>query len=58
MKKARNDSYQKAEKEYYDDVDRMINEGLGGGTVDMKDDSGIIEEAPEIPDEEPPPHKA
>ncbi|MBU8905423.1 hypothetical protein [Desertibacillus haloalkaliphilus] len=36
------------------DVDRMINEGLGGGSISMKDDSGEIEEAHDFKKEEPP----
>ncbi|MCR6106796.1 hypothetical protein HXA34_10905 [Salipaludibacillus agaradhaerens] len=39
---------------YFLDVDRMINEGLGGGTVNNKENSGIIEEARELGKESPP----
>jgi hypothetical protein len=34
------------------DIDREINEGLGGGNVSM--DNGLIEEASDIPVETPP----
>jgi hypothetical protein len=40
--------------ELYLDEDRMINEGLSGGSVHMREDSTNIEEARELPKEEPP----
>lgn len=40
----------------YVDIDRMINEGLSGGSVHMRDDSitANIEEAAPFPEESPP----
>ncbi|WP_040204444.1 hypothetical protein [Neobacillus jeddahensis] len=38
----------------YVDVDRMINEGLSGGSVHARHDTTNIEEARELPDEQPP----
>ncbi len=39
--------------EYFMDVDRMINEGLGGGTVNDTH-AGIIEESRDLETEDPP----
>jgi len=36
------------------DVDRMINEGLSGGSVHARQDAANIEEAHDLPKEEPP----
>ncbi|MBT2653766.1 hypothetical protein J7E81_00710 [Bacillus sp. ISL-18] len=36
------------------DVDRMINEGLSGGSVHAREDAANIEEAHDLPKEEPP----
>ncbi len=36
------------------DLDRMINEGMSGGSVHMRHDTTNIEEARELMDEEPP----
>ena len=36
------------------DVDRMINEGLSGGSVHSRYESTNIEEARELPEEQPP----
>ncbi|ULT59730.1 hypothetical protein L1999_05840 [Neobacillus drentensis] len=36
------------------DVDRMINEGLSGGSVHAREDAANIEEARDLPKEEPP----
>lgn len=36
------------------DVDRMINEGLSGGSVHSRYDTTNIEEARELPEEQPP----
>ncbi|WP_216829361.1 hypothetical protein [Alkalihalobacterium elongatum] len=41
---------------FFMDVDRMINEGLGGGTVSYRNNSGEIEEARDLVEEEPPHH--
>lgn len=40
--------------EAYLDIDRMINEGLSGGSVHRYGDQANIEEARELPSEEPP----
>lgn len=40
--------------EAYLDIDRMINEGLSGGSVHRSEDRANIEEARELPSEEPP----
>jgi hypothetical protein len=36
------------------DVDRMINEGLSGGSVHVHDETTNIEEARELSEEQPP----
>jgi len=36
------------------DVDRMINEGMSGGSVHSRADTTNIEEARELPKEQPP----
>lgn len=38
----------------YLDVDRMINEGMSGGSVHMREDTTNIEEARDLGQEEPP----
>ncbi|MFD1739089.1 hypothetical protein ACFSCX_21500 [Bacillus salitolerans] len=38
----------------YLDVDRMINEGLSGGSVHKRDDSANIEQSIQLPKEAPP----
>ncbi|WLR53982.1 hypothetical protein LC048_15965 [Mesobacillus subterraneus] len=40
----------------YVDVDRMINEGMAGGTVNRLDSSANIEESHEFYPENPPNH--
>ncbi|WP_209124344.1 hypothetical protein [Alkalihalobacillus sp. BA299] len=53
------DKYENANEDranYFMDVDRMINEGLGGGTVSMNYNSGEIEEARDLVEEDPPYH--
>lgn len=40
--------------EAYLDIDRIINEGLSGGSVHMRDDTTNIEEARDLVKEEPP----
>ncbi|MGY4690503.1 hypothetical protein [Salibacterium sp. K-3] len=44
------------EKNLQYDEDRMINEGLAGGTVRRPEDKGQIDEARDLPEEEPPNH--
>ncbi len=41
----------------YMDIDRMINEGMSGGSVHMRHDTTNIEEARDLREEEPP-HEA
>ncbi|CAG9609505.1 hypothetical protein [Pseudoneobacillus rhizosphaerae] len=36
------------------DVDRMINEGMSGGSVHMREDTTNIEEARDLVEEDPP----
>lgn len=45
--------YEGRDKAYLD-IDRMINEGLSGGSVHKGLDSANIEEARDLADEEPP----
>ncbi|SDN12275.1 hypothetical protein [Bacillus sp. OK048] len=40
----------------YLDIDRMINEGMSGGSVHSRHDSTNIEEARDLTEEEPPSH--
>jgi hypothetical protein len=40
--------------ELYLDIDRIINEGLSGGSVHMREDSTNIEEARDLEQELPP----
>ncbi|YCA10049.1 hypothetical protein M1D60_17060 [Bacillus sp. AK128] len=40
----------------YLDVDRMINEGLSGGSVHQREDMANIEPTIHLPKEEPPNH--
>lgn len=57
-----NDKKQSSQKEScyegrdvaYMDIDRMINEGMSGGSVHMRHDSVNIEESRDIYEEEPP----
>ncbi len=46
---------QKAREKGFIDVDRMINEGLAGGTV-HENDAGLIEETRGSLEREDPPH--
>lgn len=46
-------NYEGREKAYVD-VDRMINEGMAGGTVHRGDTAANIEEARELAPENPP----
>lgn len=48
------DSMYEGRDEYFMDVDRMMNEGLAGGTVSYKENAGIIEEAHDFLKEDPP----
>jgi hypothetical protein len=46
-------NYEGKDKAYLD-IDRMINEGLSGGSVHMREDTTNIEEARDLVQEEPP----
>jgi hypothetical protein len=46
-------AYEGRDKAYVD-VDRMINEGLSGGSVHAREDITNIEEAHDLPKEQPP----
>lgn len=54
MKEERKDSLHEGREKAFVDVDRMINEGLAGGTVNPRYDEKQIEEAHDFPEEEPP----
>lgn len=47
-----NDVQHEGRQEKFVDVDRMINEGLGGGQV--TDQNGLITDTVELTEEEPP----
>ncbi|MFE8700185.1 hypothetical protein ACFYKX_06160 [Cytobacillus sp. FJAT-54145] len=51
--KEKDTNYEGKDKAFVD-VDRMINEGLSGGSVHKREDFTNIEEARVLPDEEPP----
>ncbi|ARK29149.1 hypothetical protein [Halalkalibacter krulwichiae] len=55
MKKQNGSNYEGRDKKYVD-VDRMINEGLGGGTVHGQQ-SGVIEESRGDLENESPPNE-
>jgi len=50
-----NESNYEGRDKAYVDVDRMINEGLSGGSVHAREDTTNIEEAHNLPKEEQPP---
>ncbi|WP_191566127.1 hypothetical protein [Metabacillus idriensis] len=50
----RKDTEYEGRDKAYLDIDRMINEGLSGGSVHMRYDSANIEEAHDLEQEEPP----
>ncbi|TWD93583.1 hypothetical protein FB550_11420 [Neobacillus bataviensis] len=49
-----NESAYEGRDKAYVDVDRMINEGLSGGSVHARQDAANIEEAHDLPKEQPP----
>ncbi|MBM4765478.1 hypothetical protein [Bacillus sp. B15-48] len=53
-KAIRKDVNYEGKDETYLDIDRIINEGLSGGSVHMREDRTNIEEARELVEEEPP----
>ncbi|MDP4162533.1 MAG: hypothetical protein Q8906_14530 [Bacillota bacterium] len=48
------DSLHQGRDKAFMDIDRMINEGMSGGTVHYRQNATNIEEAHEITDEAPP----
>ncbi|WP_078552594.1 hypothetical protein [Bacillus alkalicellulosilyticus] len=56
MPKKKKESSNHGREKFFVDVDRMIDDGLGGGTVSMENNSGLIEEARDLPIETPPHH--
>jgi hypothetical protein len=54
MKKVKADLNHEGRDHVFLDVDRMINEGLSGGSVHMREDSTNIEEARNLDQETPP----
>jgi hypothetical protein len=54
MKKVNADLNHEGKDQVFLDVDRMINEGLSGGSVHMREDSTNIEEARDLDQETPP----
>lgn len=53
MDEKKGSNYEGRDKAYVD-IDRMINEGMSGGSVYARHDTTNIEEARELPEEEPP----
>ena len=49
-----NDSKNEGRDHYFIDVDRMINEGMAGGTIIHREDYKQIDEARSLEKEEPP----
>jgi hypothetical protein len=54
QKKFAEDLQYEGRDKVYVDVDRMINEGMAGGTVHRLDDTPNIEESHDLPPEDPP----
>ncbi|MGV3465094.1 MAG: hypothetical protein ACO1OT_07365 [Heyndrickxia sp.] len=48
------DTHNEGKDKAYLDVDRMVNEGMSGGSVHMRQDSTNIEEAVDLFEEDPP----
>jgi hypothetical protein len=48
------DSCYEGRDKYYMDIDRMINEGMAGGSVHSRHNATNIEEARDLLEEEPP----
>ncbi|MFC0272113.1 hypothetical protein ACFFIX_11685 [Metabacillus herbersteinensis] len=53
-KAAKQDVSYEGRDESYQDIDRIINEGLSGGSVHMREEHTNIEEARPLENEEPP----
>ncbi|WP_173427557.1 hypothetical protein [Mesobacillus campisalis] len=54
QKKGESDLQHEGKDKVYLDVDRIINEGLSGGSVHMREGSTNIEEARDMEEEAPP----
>ncbi len=54
MNKERKDLNNEGKDKVYLDIDRIINEGLSGGTVHAREESTNIEEARDLVPETPP----
>ncbi|WHX41782.1 hypothetical protein QNH36_06500 [Mesobacillus sp. AQ2] len=54
QKKFAEDLQYEGRDKVYVDVDRMINEGMAGGTVHRLDDTPNIGESHDLPPEDPP----
>lgn len=48
------DSHHEGRDKAFMDIDRMINEGMSGGSVHMREEATNIEEARELYEEDPP----
>ncbi|MGF2615218.1 hypothetical protein FZC84_09965 [Rossellomorea vietnamensis] len=48
------DTHYEGKKKAYLDVDRIVNEGLSGGSVHMREESSNIEQSMDLVKEEPP----
>jgi hypothetical protein len=55
-KEVKPDLQHEGKDEVYLDIDRIINEGLSGGSVHMREGSTNIEEARDFGEEAPPNH--
>ncbi|WP_338470534.1 hypothetical protein R4Z10_17280 [Niallia sp. XMNu-256] len=54
MRKEKNDLEYEGRDEVFLDIDRIINEGLAGGTVHSREEHTNIEEARNLEEETPP----
>ncbi|WP_420489328.1 hypothetical protein [Neobacillus niacini] len=54
MEEGKKDLQYEGKDKVYLDIDRMINEGMSGGSVHSRHDSTNIEEARNLTEEEPP----
>lgn len=53
-KNVADDSHYEGRDKVYLDIDRMINEGMSGGSVHMREETTNIEEARDLHEEDPP----
>ncbi|KAB2337108.1 hypothetical protein F7731_05645 [Cytobacillus depressus] len=54
QKNAQEDLHHEGRDKVYLDIDRMINEGMSGGSVHMREETTNIEEARDLHEEDPP----